>query len=156
MSKKVVFISSSGGHLEQLLNLKTTMKGFDSHIITELNPSTRNLKDNFDSVHYLPFFSRQNKLTFPFVFLKIILKTIFLLRKISPDVIVTTGAGMVVPFVILGKLSGKKIIYIETFSRIKSATLSGRVCYRFSDVFVVQWKEVQKLYPKSVYFGSIY
>lgn len=156
MNKKVVFISSSGGHLEQLLNLQLTMNQFDSYLITEFNSATQNLKKRFKSVYFLPFFSRQNKLTFPFVFLKIFFKTINLLFKISPDVIVTTGAGMVVPFVILGKLRGKKVIYIETFSRINSTTLSGRLCYRFSDVFIVQWEELRKYYPKSIYMGSIY
>lgn len=156
MNKKVVFISSSGGHLEQLMNLQMTMNQFDSYLITELNSSTQNLKNKFKSVFFLPFFSRQNKLTFPFVFLKITFKTIKLLFKISPDVIVTTGAGMVVPFVIFGKLFGKKVIYIETFSRIKTTTMSGRLCYKFSDVFIVQWEEVKKYYPKSIFLGSIY
>src|SRR5690625_446872 len=95
--KRVLFISSSGGHLEQLLCLKETMEKFDSFIVTEKNKTTENLKKKYKNIAYLPFFSRQNKRTFPFVFIGVFFKSIYLFFKTNPQVIVSTGAGGVIP-----------------------------------------------------------
>lgn len=154
--KKILFISSSGGHLEQLLSLKQTMEVFDSYIVTEKNRTTQDLNQKYKNVTYIPFFSRQNKWTFPFVFIGVFFKSLYLFFKIKPEVIVSTGAGCVIPMFLIGRLFGKKLIFIETFSRIDSKTLTGRICYLFADSFVVQWEGLLSLYPKAKYFGSIY
>lgn len=75
--KRILFISSSGGHLEQLLSLKQTMEAFDSFIVTEKNKTTQNLNKKYKNVAYIPFFSRQNKWTFPLVFVGVFLKSIY-------------------------------------------------------------------------------
>lgn len=154
--KKVLFISSSGGHLEQLLSLKETMQHFDSYIITEKNQTTEDLDKKYANLFYLPFFSRENKWTFPFVFMGVFFKSISHFFKIKPDIIVSTGAGCVIPMFLIGKLFGKKLIFIETFSRTDSKTLTGKVCYLFADTFIVQWEGLLNLYPKAKYFGPIY
>ncbi|HLS29341.1 MAG TPA: PssD/Cps14F family polysaccharide biosynthesis glycosyltransferase [Flavobacteriaceae bacterium] len=154
--KRVLFISSSGGHLEQLLCLKETMEKFDSFIVTEKNKTTENLKKKYKNIAYLPFFSRQNKRTFPFVFIGVFFKSIYLFFKTNPQVIVSTGAGGVIPMLLIGKLFGRKLIFIETFSRTDSKTLTGKICYLFADSFIVQWEGLLSLYPKAKYFGSIY
>lgn len=154
--KRVLFISSAGGHLEQLLTLKSTMDYFESSIVTEKNAATESLKEKLDNVFFLPFFSRKNKLLFPIVFLRIVFLSAVLLIKLKPKVIVSTGAGVTVPICFLGKLSGKKIVYIETFSRMESQTLSGRLCYRIADRFIIQWESLKKFYPDALLFGSVY
>ena len=154
--KKVLFISSTGGHLEQLLNLQESMENFDSYIVTEKNHTTNLLEKRYNNVSYLPFFSRQNKWTFPFVFIGVFYKSFRIFFKVWPQIIVTTGAGCVIPMFFIGKIFGKKLIFIETFSRTDSKTLTGRICYPMADVFIVQWKELLKLYPKATYFGPIY
>lgn len=156
MRKKVMFISSAGGHLEQLLALKETMESYDYILVTELNPSTEKLKKNFNNVFFLPFFSRQKKWTYPLTFFFICIKSFQILRKTSPDIIVTTGAGGVVPMCVFGKLMRSKIIFIETFSRINTTTISGKICYHLADVFIIQWGSLKKHYPKGKYFGHIY
>jgi len=154
--KKVLFISSTGGHLEQLLGLKKTMNAFDSYIVTERNHTTLDLKSKYKNVSYLPFFSRQNKWTFPFVFLGVFFHSLVIFFKVKPQVIVTTGAGCVIPMFVLGKIFRKKLIFIETFSRTDSKTITGKICYPMADVFIVQWKVLLNLYPKAKYFGPIY
>jgi hypothetical protein len=69
---------------------------------------------------------------------------------------VTTGAHTAVSMCYIGKLFGAKIIFIETFANKNSRTLSGRMIYPISGLFVVQWEELLKLYPKAVLGGSIY
>lgn len=151
-----MFISSTGGHLEQLLGLEKTMESFDSHIVTEKNRTTLDLRSKYKNVDYLPFFSRQNKWTFPFVFIGVFFQSLYIFFKVRPQVIVSTGAGCVIPMFFLGKLFGKKLIFIETFSRTDSKTITGKICYPLADIFIVQWEELLNLYPKATFFGSIY
>lgn len=154
--KRILFISSSGGHLEQLLSLKETMETFDSFIVTEKNKTTESLQENYKNVGYIPFFSRENKWTFPLTMIRVFFKSLYLFLKIKPAVIISTGAGGVIPMFLLGKLFGKKLIFIETFSRTDSQTLTGKVCYFLADSFIVQWEGLLNLYPKAKYFGPIY
>lgn len=154
--KKVLFISSAGGHLEQLLGLKETMDGFDSYLVTERNKTTEVLNSKFKNVHFLPFFSRQNKWTFPLVFMGVFFQSIIIFFRVRPQVIVSTGAGCVIPMFFLGKFFRKKLIFIETFSRTDSKTLTGKICYPLADIFIVQWEVLINLYPKAKYFGAIY
>ena len=56
----------------------------------------------------------------------------------------------------IGKIFGSKIIFIETFANRNSKTLSGRLVYPIADLFLVQWEEMLKLYPKAKLGGWIY
>ena len=56
----------------------------------------------------------------------------------------------------IGKIFGSKIIYIETFANRNTKTATGKLIYKIADLFIVQWKEMLKLYPKAVLGGSIY
>jgi UDP-N-acetylglucosamine:LPS N-acetylglucosamine transferase len=78
------------------------------------------------------------------------------LRKEKPDILMSSGAAIAVPFFYLAKLMGKKLIYIEVYDRIDKPTLSGRLVYPIVDVFIVQWEEIKKVYPKAVNLGGIF
>ena len=78
------------------------------------------------------------------------------LRKEKPDLIISSGAAVSVPFFYLGKLFGAKLIYIEVFDRIDKPTLSGRLVYPIVDKFVVQWEEQKQVYKKAINLGSIF
>lgn len=80
-------------------------------------------------------------------------KAINLIRKTKSENIVTCGPNFAIPIMIAGKLFGKKIIFIETWSRIYKKSLTGRFGYRIADLFFVQWPEMKKLYPKAIYAG---
>ena len=84
-----------------------------------------------------------------------ILKTIVMYFKIRPKVIITTGTHTAGPMCYLGKIFGSKIIYIETIANINTKTATGRLIYPIADLFLVQWKEMLKIYPKAVYAGKI-
>ena len=76
--------------------------------------------------------------------------------KIRPKYIVTTGAHTAGPMCCIGKIFGSKIIYIETFANIKTKTITGRIIYLFADLFIVQWEEMLKLYPKAKFAGRLF
>ena len=75
---------------------------------------------------------------------------------IKPKIIITTGTHTAVPMCYIGKIFGSKIIFIETFANKNTKTLSGKMVYPIADLFIVQWEEMKKLYPKAVYGGAIY
>ena len=78
------------------------------------------------------------------------------LREEKPDLIISSGAGVAVPFFWLGKLRGAKTIYLEVYDRIDRSTLTGRLVYPVTDRFVVQWEDLKEVYPKAICLGSIY
>jgi len=154
--KKVLFISSTGGHLNELLQLKPLFKKYNSYLITEKTKSTISLKNKFDKVSFLVYGTKDHLFTYIFKFIYNCFKSLFLYIKIRPKVIVTTGTHTAVPICYIGKIFGSKIIFIETFANSRSRTLAGRIVYPIADTFIVQWKDMKKLYPKSIYGGWIY
>ena len=79
-----------------------------------------------------------------------------ILKKEKPDLIISSGAAVAVPFFYLGKLFGAKTIYIEVFDRINKSTVSGKLVYPVTDQFIVQWEEMKQVYPKAINLGSIF
>ncbi len=151
-----MFISSAGGHLTELMQLKSLLKKYSYSIVTEKTESTLYLNEYYSNVFYLTHISRKPRLMFIYKFIVNIIKSIFIYIKAKPDVIVTTGANAVVPICYIGKLFGKKIVYIESFARVKSLSLTGRIMNNISDVFCVQHEEMLDIVKKSQYEGSLF
>ena len=155
--KKVLFISSTGGHLSELMQLKSMFSKYDYHIITEKTKSNMHLKEKYPKrVNYLVYGTKSNMLTYPFKLLYNCFKSLFLYIKVRPKFIVSTGAHTAGPMCCIGKIFGSKIIYIETFANSESRSIAGRLVYKFADLFIVQWKTMLKLYPKAKFGGWIY
>ena len=132
-NKKVLFISSTGGHLDELLQLKPLFNKYNSYIITEKTKSTIDLKNKYSKVNYLVYGTKDHLLTYIFKFIYNIIKSLLLFIKIRP-----------------------KVIYIETIANSETKTLSGKLVYPIADTFIVQWESMLKLYPKAIYGGWIY
>ena len=155
--KRVMFISSTGGHLSELLQLKPLFAEFDSYLVTEKTKSTVDLVNAFpNKVHFLLYGTKSHLLPYLFKFTFNILKSLWLMVRIRPQVIVTTGTHTAVPMCYLAKLFGKKVIFIETFANSKTKTKAGSTVYPIADVFIVQWESMLKLYPKAILGGWIY
>ena len=155
--KKVLFISSTGGHLSELMQLKSMFNKYDFHIITEKTKSNMYLKDKYPKrVNYLVYGTKSNMLVYPFKLLYNCFKSLFFYLKIRPNVIVTTGAHTAGPMCCIGKIFGSKIIYIETFANSETKSVTGKMVYKFADLFIVQWESMLKLYPNAKYFGGVF
>ena len=125
--KKVLFISSTGGHLNELLQLSPLFEKYDYHIITEKDKTTEKLIEKYeDKISYLPYGTRSHLIKYIFIYFLLILKTIYLYLKIHPKVIITTGTHTAGPMCYLGKIFGSKIIYIETFANINKKTATRK------------------------------
>ena len=150
---KIVFAASSGGHFEQLLMLKPLMEKYESILVTEKTGYSAGKLDV--KTYYVKQINRKELLFIP----KIIansFKSLGIIIKEKPDVMITTGVLATIPLALLMKLFKKKLIYIESFAKVTSKTLSGKLLYKYADRFYVQWEEMLKLYPNAIYKGGIY
>ena len=155
--KRVLFISSTGGHLKELLQLKKLFNKYDSYLITEKTDSTKKLKNEYkEKMGYMVFGTKDHMLTYPFKLLANCFISLYYFIKIRPKYIVTTGTHTAGPICYLGKIFGSKVIYIETMANISKKSITGKLIYPIADLFIVQWKSMLKLYPNAVYGGFIF
>jgi hypothetical protein len=155
MKKKVLFISSTGGHLNELLQLKSLFSNYDYLLVTEKDKSTISLKDKYN-VKYLVYGTRKNLFSYFFKFIFNFIKSFIIFIKFKPDVVITTGAHTCVAMIFISKLFKKKSIYIETMANRKTKTMTGKIVEKWVTYFVVQWEDMKNLYEDSVYGGLIY
>ena len=150
---KVCFAASSGGHYEQLLMLKPLMEKYDSFIITEKTSYAIDVEGV--KTYYMIQTNRKEKTLF-FKMTSNIMASFSIYFKERPDVVICTGVLAMIPICLICKLFGKKLVYIESFAKVTSATESGKLLYKFADQFYVQWESMLKIYPKAIYLGGIY
>ncbi|OCN05589.1 UDP-N-acetylglucosamine--LPS N-acetylglucosamine transferase [Erysipelotrichaceae bacterium MTC7] len=148
---KIALVGSSGGHLAHLYALKPFWEKYERFWVTFDKPDARSvLKDERMINCYFP--TNRN--------LKNLLRNTFLAVKVlikeKPDVIVSSGAAVAVPFFYIGKAFGCKVVYIEVFDRVDKPTITGKLVYPISNAFIVQWEEQLKVYPKAKLFGSLF
>lgn len=153
LNKKVCLISSSGGHLEQIKQLKEVIKEYDCFYVVTRTKATKAMKQK---KYIVSDMIRTNKVILVIQMARMFFEQLWIFFKEKPDVIITTGAGVAIPMCIIGKIFCKKVIYIESFARINTPNKTGRLIYKFADLFIIQWEELKKHYPKAVYGGWIY
>ena len=144
--RKICLVGSSGGHLTHLYMLKHFWKDKERFWVT-FNKEDANslLKDEKIYNCYYPTNLIKNTIL-----------AIKVIKKEKPDLIISSGAAVAVPFFYIGKIFGAKLIYIEVFDRIDKPTLTGKLVYPITDKFIVQWDEMKSVYPKAINLGSIF
>lgn len=148
---KVCLPTSSGGHLTQLMQLKPFWGAHDRFWVT-FDKEDANSKLAGERVYHCYYPTNRN---IPNLLRNTAL-AVKVLRKERPDVIITTGAAVAIPFFFVGKILGAKTVYIEVIDRINTPTLSGKICRPMTDLFVVQWPEMEQVYKGSVCLGSVF
>lgn len=148
---KICLVGSSGGHLTHLVRLKPWWEKYDRFWVTfEKEDAISLLKDEKKYWCYYPT-NRNfiNLIRNTFLALKIIIKE-------KPDIIISTGAASAIPFFYLGKIMGKKTVYIEVYDRIMLPTMTGKLVYPVTDKFIIQWEEQRQFYPNGEYLGGLF
>lgn len=153
--KKVFFVSSIGGHLTQLLQLKSIFSDYDYLLITEKSEVTMDLQKKYH-IKYFIYCNKKNFLKYFLINVINAFHSVFVFFIYRPDCIVTTGANTAVPLCYLGRIFGCKVIFIESFAKKDGKTLAGKLVYPIATTFIVQWESMLKYYPKAKYFGGIY
>lgn len=151
--KKVCLVSSGGGHLEQLKQLYNVIDKNDTFFVVPSSKATENMKYK---KHLISDVNRDGHMKFIFSLIQITFQSILIYIKERPDIVISTGALTALPMCVISKAFRKKLIFIESFARIETPNKSGKFAYKIADVFIIQWPELQKYYPKAIYGGWIY
>lgn len=149
---KIALVTSSGGHLTHIMQLKDFWDKYDRFFVTFDKEDANSILED-EKVYHCFYPTNRN--------FKNLLKNTRLawklLKKEKPDLIISSGAAIAIPFFFLGKVFfRKKCVYLEVFDRIDKGTLSGKFCYLFADKFFVQWEEQLKVYKKAINIGQIF
>ena len=146
----VVLVGSAGGHLAQLVRLQPWWRDLIRTWVTFDKPDARSLLAG-EAVIWAHHPTTRNVVN-------LARNTVLAarhLRRLRPDLIVSTGAGVAVPFFLIARLLDIPTIYVEVFDRIDSPTLTGRLCRPIATRFCVQWPEQQPHYPDSIVIGPL-
>jgi UDP-N-acetylglucosamine:LPS N-acetylglucosamine transferase len=147
---RVLIVCSSGGHLVQLHNLQPWWEQHDRVWVTFEKLDSRSLLAG-ESVTWAHHPTTRN--------LRNLARNLGLawrlLRSYLPDLVVSSGAGVAFPFFLLARVLGHKTVYVEVYDRIDSATMTGRLCYPLSNLFLLQWEEQRYIYPKGIVIGNL-
>jgi UDP-N-acetylglucosamine:LPS N-acetylglucosamine transferase len=136
--REVLLVCSPGGHLMQMFALRTAWADLRRTWVTLAAADTRTLlaSENHIFAHGPTNRSLKN-------LVRNMLLAIRVVRAKRPDAVLSTGAGLAVPFFIAGKLYGARLVYVESLTRVHGPSLSGRLVYPLSDHFFVQWPEAR-------------
>lgn len=149
---KLCLACSAGGHLSEISQLKEYYSRYDHFFITFRRNDSIELAKK-ERVFFVVDPERN-----PLLFVINFFQSIKLLLREKPDAVISTGAGTAIAACIIGKVFGKKVVFIESYCRIKEPSFSGKIIYRLNaaDLFLVQWKENLKFFPKAKYYGGVF
>jgi beta-1,4-N-acetylglucosaminyltransferase len=138
-SGPILIVCSSGGHLLQMLELREAWEPFERIWVTFDKSDTRSLLVGERVVHaHCPTNRNVPNL------LRNLRLAAHLLREERPSAILTTGAGVAVPFAWLGRMHRIPTIYVESLTRIEKLSLSGRLILPVATRLYAQWPELAK------------
>lgn len=148
--ERVLLVGSSGGHLAQLVALRPWWSGRDRRWVTFDTPDARSALVGED-VTWASFPTTRNLPNL----LRNTVQAVRVMRHQRPDVVVSTGAGVALPYFLLGRLTGRTTVYVEVYDRVETPTLTARLCRPFTSLMLVQWPEQLGLYRDSHVVGPL-
>ena len=140
---KIVGISSGGGHLLELI------KAIPSSSEKEIVYVT------YKSGHTLDTLKRKNRIYIIDPHISIVkyamnfMQSLFIFIRIRPQIVISTGAGIAIPFILIASFFKVKIVFIETGARISKPSKTGKFMYKYSDLFIVQYESLLEFYPNA-------
>jgi UDP-N-acetylglucosamine:LPS N-acetylglucosamine transferase len=83
-------------------------------------------------------------------------RTLLVFARERPNVVITDGAEIAIPAVLIGRSFGCRIVFVEVWTRVRLPTLTGRIVYPLCDAFFVMWPGLLESYgPKARYEGGL-
>lgn len=148
-SEKALLVASPGGHMLQMLALEPAWSDLDRTWVTLRSTDVEYLLRDEDVIYGhgptprdIGNFFRNLRLARR------------VLREQNPSVIISTGAGLALPFFLLGRLQRRRLVYVESITRVEKLALTGRLVYPLASSFFVQWDSLSEL-PKARFHGSV-
>ncbi|RUS75228.1 hypothetical protein EGW08_017018 [Elysia chlorotica] len=164
-------VMGSGGHTREMLSLVTALGGHYSpryFIIAETDKMSEHklqqIQTSNSEIIYIPRSRevKQSYITSILSTVRAVLFTVPVIFRLKPDVILCNGPGTCIPVCFAGLLlrvtglHNTTIVYVESFCRVKSLSLSGKLLYHLIDDFFVQWPELKHKYPRAKYIGRLF
>lgn len=134
MTRQALLVCSPGGHLVQMLSLEPAWAGLETAWVTLPGADVDALLDGRDVI--LGSGPTNRSLRNLVRNLRLAWRTV---GERRPDVILSTGAALAVPFFLVGRLRGVRCVYVESLTRTRGLSLSGRMIYPLANTFFVQW-----------------
>jgi len=145
---KLLIACNPGGHFTEMLFLKEAFEGHDTVYLTYENPTTMTFPFKIYTIKRID--------TNFWAMLNSFLRIFIIIKKEKPKMIISTGGEIAIPVFIIGKLMRIKMVYIESWCRVKTKSGAGRIAYYLADVFLVQWPDLVKVYGKKAkYKGAV-
>ncbi len=157
---KLLIVLGSGGHTKEMLRVVELLgPGYEYHYLVAADDELSVQKIRTPGKVYRVIRPRWKTTNLGQVIVRTLLsawQALAALLAVRPRAIISTGPGPAVPASVLAKLLGVRVIYIETGSRVFALSTSGKILYRFADLFFVQWPELLETYPRAVYAGRLW
>lgn len=148
--KKILLVSNRGGHLAQSLLLAEAFPAYEKVWVSERVPDVlERLVGKRVYYGHSPTERHYGNLLRNLIF------AIRVLRLERPDLVLSTGAGLFVPFLLLSRLFGARVIFVEVYDRFDSLTRTGRLARLFADRIFVQWEGLAEKKPGIRYIGEL-
>lgn len=151
----VLLVCSTGGHLLQLLALREAWDGFSRVWVTFDKSDARSLLTGERVVYAHGPTNRNFGLLAVRNLVRNLAGALRLVRLERPRVVLTTGAGVAVPYAWIGRLLGARVVYVESLTRIERPSLSCRLIAPVASRIYAQWPELPEALPKARYVGSV-
>jgi UDP-N-acetylglucosamine:LPS N-acetylglucosamine transferase len=145
--------ASSGGHMNELLNLlrhASSWPKLPDFYVTTLEVNADQLVDR-GSIYILGEANRKQIVRA----FKVLFRCLKVVVRERPDVVVTTGAMPLAFFCFLSKLLGAKIVWIDSIANVERFSTSGRFVHGFADLFITQWPDLAEVDRKAEYVGNL-
>lgn len=145
---KVCIVSSCGGHLTEVRALKAAYEEYDHFYV--LNDLALLPLDMERKTYFITHSERDWK------FFLNLREAFCILRRERPHVLLSTGAGPIVPFALVGRfLFGCRVIFVETITRVTSPSLTGRIMHWLAHDFFYQWPTLARHFPRGICGGTL-
>jgi hypothetical protein len=146
----VLLVCSPGGHLLQLLSLEPAWGDCETSWVTLPAADVEHLLAERDVVLAHGPTNRS-----PVKAVRNLLLAWREVRRRRPQAILSTGAALAVPFFLIGRLHGCRLVYVESLTRTRDLSLSGRMVYPLAHEFFVQWPDVAARHRRARHVGSL-
>lgn len=146
---KILVVCNRGGHLTEALQLFPAFEGHDVLLVVPHNVRDQELQKKTQVLFSMVVDANL------FRFLIVFIWAIKVILNERPNVILSTGTENAIPFFFWGRLFGVHTIYLESWCRVTNLSITGKILYQWAEEFWVQWPELQLLYPRSKYHGSV-
>ncbi len=147
---KIGLVCSSGGHLFQMYSLKKFWTNFERFWVSFPTQDAKYLLKK-ETKFWANYPTNRNLVNF----FKNIVLAFMILKKEKPNIVISTGAGVGVPFILVARIFCIKTIYLESITRNEELSMSARLVYPFVNKMLVQWESLSKKYRKAEYHGKV-